>query len=87
MHEHYIQSRMATLYVTMYVEEGRRTSILGVFSTKENAKRAITPSVREMFGAQTSRIRERDNDDYWSYFLIRPFITDREDQGLYYPKD
>ena len=75
---------MATRYVIMFVDlelkEGRNTTVLGVFSTKDKACNAITDDVRSAFDASDAPIMDEDDedsDDDHSFFLIQKFKTDK----------
>jgi len=71
---------MSNLYVLMVVDLQvglRNTSILGVFSTKEKARRAVTAGIRAAFGGESFLILEDDPEDECDgYFLIQTFKKD-----------
>lgn len=61
------------------IEEGRNTTILGIFSTLSKAKQAVNPDIRARFGAESAPIVE-DDEEEGTYFLIQKFIRDVVDE-------
>ena len=63
---------METLYVTTFVDEGRNTSIVGIFNSMEKAKHAVNDETRNLFSAEYAPIFTEDKES-GSYFLIQKF--------------
>jgi hypothetical protein len=69
---------METMYIIMFVDtqiRGRNTTVLGMFSTKEDARNHATPYIRGLFGASKAPIfdEEDEDEDQKKYFLIHSF--------------
>ena len=63
------------MYVVMFVNgdtvDGRNTSIVGITTTKEEAKKLLTPKIKGLFDPDAPVVEE--DEDEGSYFLIQKF--------------